>query len=118
MAPSPRVAARGRPLDSRGAMSLGGGGAGLLWVEEDRLAQAGGEELSEACPSEDESQGSDVAVSFLWRGFALSGLGEASTRLFLLGPRIFRSGAYSHCNPRLRQRLHGVSPVHYKTRTR
>ena len=33
-------------------------------------------------------------------------------RLFLLGPRIFRSGAYSHWRPLSTQRLHGFSPLH------
>lgn len=37
---------------------------------------------------------------------------EMPFRLILFGPRILRSGAYSHCRPRLRQRWQGCSPVH------
>ena len=40
--------------------------------------------------------------------------GRVALRLFLFGPRIFRSGAYSHWRPFSMQRLHGFSPVHYR----
>lgn len=38
----------------------------------------------------------------------------APLRLTLLGPRIFRSGAYSHWRPRVRHLWQGRSPLHYR----
>ena len=37
---------------------------------------------------------------------------EPPLRFTLFGPRILRSGAYSHTSPRLRHRVQGRSPLH------
>ncbi len=56
-------------------------------------------------------------------GIARSEVGEeaaerfgrtAAMRLFLLGPRTFRAGAYSHWRRRVRQRSQGFPPLHCK----